>query len=114
VTVSETAVAGAGNDRALTVRVTGDGSKLKFTTAGGRHLARLDVALFCGDERDRVVGETRQHVKLTLTDGQLGRVMKEGATFPARVAVTAAPRALKVIVYDYGADLVGSSVSKVR
>jgi hypothetical protein len=114
VTVSDTAVAGGADDRALTVRVTVDGSKLKFTTAAGRHLARLDVVLFCGDDKDRVVGETRQQVNLTLTDEQLQRVMKEGATFPARVPLTAAPRALKVIVYDYGADLVGSSVTRVR
>jgi VWFA-related protein len=114
VAVSDTAVAGAGTDRALTVRVTVDASKLKFTTADGRHLGRIDVALFCGDEKDRVVGEARQHVNLTLTDEQLQRVMKEGVTFPARVPLTAAPSALKVIVYDYGADLVGSSMTKLR
>jgi VWFA-related protein len=114
VTVNEAAVGGGETDRAATTRVTVDVSRVKFTRAADHHTATLDVALFCGDDKNRIVGQIRQQVNLTLTDARLERALKEGVAFNSRVPIAGHARTLKVIVYDYGADLIGSAVAKIR
>jgi len=114
VTVGETAIGGTGSDRAATARVTVDVSRVKFRRVAEHHLATLDAALFCGDDKSRIVGQIRQQVNLTLTDTQLERAVKEGVEFSSRVPVTGDARAMKVVVYDYGADLVGTAIAKIR
>jgi uncharacterized protein YfaS (alpha-2-macroglobulin family) len=114
VTVNEAAVGGSETDRAANARVTVDVSRVKFTREGDHHRATLDVALYCGDDKNRIVGQIRQQVNLTLSDARLEVALKEGVAFNSRVPVTGTARSLKVVVYDYGADFVGTAVAKVR
>jgi hypothetical protein len=85
-------------------------ARLSFTTVGNRHVAALDVSTFTGDRRETVVGESWQRIDLSLTDEAYRRYLASGIPYTVRVPVTAEPRVVKVVVYDYNADLLGSAV----
>lgn len=78
-----------------------------------RHAATLEIGIYCGDSGGRIVGETRRLLNLALTDESYERALHERFSRDMRVTVTKAPRYVKVIVYDYDADRVGSSLVKL-
>jgi VWFA-related protein len=80
----------------------------------GRHTAVLDVAVYCADGNQKIIGQTRRTLNLALTEETYARTMKEGISRTVRLAVTGAPRFVKAIVYDYGADRVGSVMAKLK
>lgn len=98
----------------LIVDVTFDVSRVAFTREGDRRVAAVDLAVFCADRRQRLVGETWKRVDLNLTDATYQRALKKGMTVPVEVGVTTAPRHLKAVVYDFGSDLVGSAFAKLQ
>ncbi len=98
----------------LSVKVQIPPSSIAFTEVDGRRRASLDVAVFVGDSRKKSVGELRQKVELNLTPESYERIGHEGVMFSGRVDVTARPRYVKVVVYDAGADRLGSAVAEVR
>jgi VWFA-related protein len=96
------------------VTINVDRGGLSFVEADGRHVAALDVGVFVGSKNDRQIGETRKRVDLKLTPATYARAADEGITFTATVAVaTGTPHYVKVIVYDYDNDLLGSTVARV-
>lgn len=105
-----------GNARAktVTVRMQVDPSRLSFERTNGRHAVTLDVAIFCGDEDQEIVGELWRKVDLNFTDDTFARLQRERLEFEVTVSVTEVPRFVKAVVYDYGADLVGSSSVVMR
>jgi VWFA-related protein len=90
-----------------------DLSRLEFERGAGRNTGTLEVALFCLDARDRLVGETWKTVHLAYTDERLQAVTREGLTVPLSVETSDPPRRVKVVVYDHGSDLVGSVIVKL-
>ena len=42
------------------------------------------------------------------------RILASGLTYNGRVGVSAAARHVKVVVYDYGADLIGSAMVQIK
>jgi hypothetical protein len=80
-----------------------------------RHTAHLDVAIYCSDGGgEKIIGQTRRELNLALTDETYERVTRERFSHTMRVPVTATPRFVKVIVYDYEADKVGSIMRKMK
>jgi hypothetical protein len=112
-TLGTPAIAGT-DPREVMIDVTIDLSRVTFTLVDGRHVASLDLAIFCGDRHETVVGESWQKVDLALSDDAYRRLLKTGAVHAARVAVSAPPQYVKVVVYDYDSDLVGSAVARLR
>jgi VWFA-related protein len=94
--------------------VTVESSRVAFTTADGQHLATLDLAIFAGDTKERVVGQSQNTMDLKLKDETYQRYMREGIPFTVNMPVAAQPKYVKVIVYDYAADLVGSTNVKLK
>lgn len=80
---------------------------------GSLHTGTLETLFACTDGDERVVGEVRRTIEIGLTDEELPRAISQGLRFDIRVPVTAAPRRLQVIVYDYAADLIGSVRAEV-
>jgi len=91
-----------------------DASRLAFTTAEGRHVADLDLVIYASDDKERLVGESRHKVDLKLKDENYQRYLREGIPFEVTMRAARSPKYVKVIVYDYAADLLGSSIVKLK
>ena len=98
----------------IRVDATIDSAKLKFTVEEGWHVGAIDVAIFCADSRENLVGYTWQKVDLRAREDVYQHLLKDGLPFNARIPVRAKPRYVKVIVYDYGADVLGSAVLTIK
>jgi VWFA-related protein len=96
------------------VEVTIDISKVAFTENGERHVASLDIDVFCGDERENLVGESWEKAALQLKEDTYQRLLKSGFVHTTRVPLTGKARYVKAVVYDYGSDRLGSAVVRVR
>jgi VWFA-related protein len=103
---------GQGRDLLVNLRI--DPSRLAFrTTADGSHLGLLDIGVFYFDQKGQMIGNTLQKAELKYTDAMFQAVKKDGVRYSVRFPVNAATRALRVVVYDFKADLVGSADGKV-
>lgn len=87
---------------------------MKFEQVEDRHSATLDVGVYAGDARERVLGEMLKKVDLRLTDESYRTTIANGIPFSVRIAYTGEPTYVKVIVYDYASDLLGSSLIKLK
>jgi VWFA-related protein len=114
VTLGRPSVGGGTGAQRVVVDVTFDVSRIAFTRDGERHVAAVDLAVFCADRKQGPVGETWKRVDLDLTDESYERALKDGMTVAIEVNVSAPPRYAKAVVYDFGSDLLGSAFVKVR
>jgi hypothetical protein len=85
-----------------------------FEHANGKHAASLEVAYFAGTATQALVGEHWQAVDLDLTDTNYELFKTRGVSYTQRVAVKGEPRFVKVIVYDYTADLTGTALVMIQ
>lgn len=89
--------------------------KLSFTGKKGLRHASLDVALYAGDRRGASVGEALSRVDLAFPESAYQEALqKGGAAVTVRMAVKGVPVQLKAVVYDYGADLLGTTVRRIQ
>jgi len=84
--------------------------RVKFAVVGGRHVASIQTAIFCGDDKQSIVGEDWGTVDLNLSEATYRRFLAEGVTYTKRVRVKSDPKFVKVIAYDYASDLTGSAL----
>jgi VWFA-related protein len=82
-----------------------------FATVDGRHVASVEVAVFLLDGADRAIDQIWQRLELNLRDETYARTMASGLTHHASFGRSDEARRVKVVVYDYAADLVGSAVA---
>jgi VWFA-related protein len=102
-----------GGDVFLTLRI--DTSRLEWRSAeDGRLAASIEVAIYCGDGNQKMIGQTRRQLDIALTGTSYERVSREGFFRDFGVAVTGKPQYVKVVVYDYEADRVGSAMVKLK
>jgi VWFA-related protein len=105
--------AAAGSPREIAVEVTIDATRMSFTVENGAHVGLLDVALFAVDSRGRVVDDRWQKIELNLQDEAYERCRREGISYAARLPAKPGVQELKIIVYDYAADILGSMVARI-
>jgi VWFA-related protein len=91
-----------------------DLSRVSLASTNGLHVGQLNIAVFCGDNKENVTGELWQNMNLNLKDDTYTRLMKDGVTYTAKVPLKGPAQYVKIIVYDYGADLVGSTSMKIK
>jgi VWFA-related protein len=107
-------VSAAGPVRQIRVDLTIDVSRLSLTKAGTRRVGTIDVDIFCGDVKQKMVGSLKQRLDLSLEGDAHQRLLKTGVPYTATVPITATAAYVKVLVYDYGADLLGTAVVSVK
>jgi VWFA-related protein len=98
----------------VTVEVTIDATRLALQLTDGVYVGSVDIAVYCGDARERLVGQAWQRINFKLSEGSRGELIKTGVPYTVRVPVRVAASTAKVVVYDYGADLLGSAILRVR
>jgi VWFA-related protein len=91
-----------------------DASRISFTAADNRHAADLDLVVYAADGKERILSETRHRIDLKLKDENYQRYLREGIPFEVAMRTPVPPRYVKVIVYDYAADLVGSAIATLK
>ncbi len=100
--------------REVTVDLLIDASRLSFAEEAGQHLATLDVAIYCSDNRERLLGELRRKATLKLSEETYQTSLQRGIPYSVSLPVNGTPRYVKAIVYDHKADLVGSRILKLK
>jgi VWFA-related protein len=91
-----------------------DTSTIAFKMADGKHVAALDVAVYCGGEREKLIGERWQTITIALTDANFARAQQIGIPFNTSVPVKGRVRFVKLIVYDYDGDKLGTAVAAIK
>jgi hypothetical protein len=97
----------------LLVHVTLRDDRIKFEDADGRHKASVEVAYFAGTAKETVVGQDWQVVDLDLTDQNYEIFKTSGLSYTQTVPLTGDPTYVKVIAYDYAADVIGSALVRI-
>jgi VWFA-related protein len=98
----------------LSIAITIDVTHVGFSIQGDRHHAEVDLAVFVGDMRGTPVGSLQSRAELNLTEASYQRALKDGQTITLTVPITGLAATVKVVGYDYAADLVGTNSIKVR
>lgn len=103
---------GPGKD--VIVRATIDASRVLFAPSEDKQRGFLDVVVFFANTRKVVLGEKWQQIDLNLSEASYARVLKEGIPYTVRVPKQPGVRVVKIIVYDYQADLLGSAEATLK
>jgi VWFA-related protein len=105
---------GEKNARAVRVDVTIDMSRIVLRSTNERHAGSVEVAVFTVDGRQRQIQDLWQRIELDLTDSTHESFRASGIPHSATLPAPPDLKAVKVVVYDYAADLVGSLILNVR
>jgi VWFA-related protein len=105
---------GDGTAGQVGLQVTIEPAKLVLTDANGRHTGTLQIAIFCYDSSNQVLGTAQETLNLNFSDATLEQAKSKGIPFNPKIPVSAKPTTAKVVVYDYAADLVGTSIYKLH
>ena len=98
---------GSGRDLVIDLRI--DPSRLAFrTTADNSHLGLIDVAIFYFDKNGQMLGNEIQRPEIKISPENWEAVKKDGIRYSVHFPVDAATRRLRVVIYDFKADIVGS------
>lgn len=96
------------------IAVTVKPDRLRVTERDGRQYVELDVAVFNGDTRDRLVSQMWQRIDLNLTPAEMAIAMSNDIAYTLRFTPQRMPANVKVVVYDHVSDLIGSAGAPVR
>ena len=103
-----------GATRALSVELTIDASRLVFARVGAEYLAALNVTIICGDFYNKNIGEIWESRDIRFPASRLDEVRRTGLPVTIKVPVKQPPNFVKIMVYDYGSDLLGSVTKTMR
>jgi VWFA-related protein len=97
----------------MSVAVNIDPEKLAFTFVEGVHIGRISIAVFCFDEKGNAIGNSMQTADLKLKDENFQKIMNAGIPYKVSFLVNPGVRRVRVVVYDFKADLIGSADKSV-
>jgi VWFA-related protein len=104
-----------GADHFVDVELSVEVSRVKITPMpDGRLSATMNFAVLCGNADKKDVGQVWESKNIILPASRLDEIKATGLPVTLRVAVKQPPKYVKVIVYDYGSDLVGSTTKVMR
>lgn len=98
----------------VNVEVTLDAARLRLAKAGDRWVAALNFAILCGDYDQRDIGQLWESKDVFVPDSRLAEIRASGLTVTLSVPVRQPPIYVRIIVYDYGSDQLGSVTRTMR
>jgi len=102
-----------GTGGVLTVDLTVDPVRMALPAVDQQRTGALDVVVAAADERSRVVGQARTTLDLKFGEDVYRTYLRKGVPFSVSVPVSTRPRSIKVVVYDFAADLLGSALLRL-
>ncbi len=94
--------------------VTIDISNVALKTVADRRVGQLRAAVFFGDAEERLIDERWNTINLSFTEENYGKFLGTGVEYRCPVPVKLKPTYMKVVVYSYDADLLGSVERQLR
>jgi VWFA-related protein len=91
-----------------------DSNNFPFQTIGDVHQGKLSVTTFYGDSGGRYLGDSWETLEMNLKEDTYQKVMKEGIPFSFRIPMKTHNESIKVVLYNYQIDKVGSRMIKAR
>ena len=88
--------------------------RLQFSDAGDRKKGSLEIAYFVADAREQLVGQGWNTAALEMTPPAFAIFQAKGLSMNVKASVRAPARWVKVVVYDPGADAIGSVILRVK
>jgi len=85
-----------------------------FQTVNTRHQGKLAITAFYGNSRGRYLGDSWKTLEMNLKEETYQRVLKEGIPFSLRIPMQAPEESIKVVLYNYQNDKVGSVMIKAK
>jgi VWFA-related protein len=98
----------------IAVQVTIDPAGIVFEHLDGAHTASLDVAVFAVDDDYRPIGERRQAIDLKVDEAKLAELRATGIPYSATVMPAGKAREVRLVVYQFSVDRLGTVVTKIR
>lgn len=99
----------------LLLQMTIETARLTWATDDlSRRVAHLDLAVYCGASGNKVVGQTRRTLDVAMTEARFQQATTRGLPYTVRIPVTARPQFFKIVVSDYEADRLGSTVTRMK
>jgi VWFA-related protein len=92
----------------LTVTLKAGG--IGFEHTPGHHKASVQMVFMAGDDKQHLLGEHWQTADLDLTDENYQTFLAKGVSFTQAIPVAGALKYLKIVVYDYAVDRLGTAL----
>ncbi len=105
---------GANRGQSVELQLSVDLRKIAIRQIDGRFVGKIEIAVFCTNRAERLVGQQWTTVNLNLQEETLARLSRDGLTQRLSVPVSSTARFAKVVVFDYGVGAAGSKVISVR
>jgi VWFA-related protein len=97
------------------VELTIDVAVLGLVQKDGVRTGQFEVQIYCGDAKQIVVGDAGEHIDINAPEATYQLWLQGGGMRRTiRVPVSEAPKFVKVVVYDYGSDRIGSATVTVK
>jgi VWFA-related protein len=98
----------------MVVEASIDTGRIAFTRVDGKQVGALTVAVFFADAKKMVVQERSQTIDLKLPPASYQRVQREGIPYRLQMPVKDSVRIVKIVVYNYEKDTIGSAEVLVK
>jgi VWFA-related protein len=96
------------------VEIVIDAGPLALSLKDGVRTGQLEVQVYCGDAKQVVVGDAGQHYDLSIPEATYQQWLQTGIRRTIRVPTDAPAKFVKVVVYDYGSDRIGSAMTTIK
>jgi len=96
------------------VEITIDAAALALALKDGVRTGQLEVQVYCGDAKQMAIGDAGQHIDLSANEATYQQWLQSGILRTIRVPTETQPQYVKVVVYDYGSDRIGSAMTKIK
>jgi hypothetical protein len=106
--LSATLLPRMGIQHAVRAEINIDATHLGLELIDGVRTGRLEIVVFCGDEKEMAIGDFGERLELTASEETYAEWLKTGIRRVVRVPVAGVPKFVKVVVYDYGSERAGS------
>jgi VWFA-related protein len=107
-------VEGAGTSRGVRVDLNFDISSLPLQSVGGKWTGAIDLLILCGDAKQEVVGKIDQHMTLGMSQETWEQAHIGGVPYSTTVPVTGQTAVVKVVVYHFDSDRLGTASVRIR
>jgi VWFA-related protein len=98
----------------LRVAVHIDATRLSLPTAGSTDIAKIQLRVYVGDDKEALVGDSSEELHITIADADArAALLRDGISRVIHIPLNGTPKYIKVVVYDPTADLMGTSVERI-